>query len=487
MEVRSRIPAPQIILFILAAITIMAFRYGTLHYVSNSLWAEDGPVFYQDASEYGLASLLKPYAGYLHLYPRLVAILSMVFPASLIPFVFFGGWLASIVLLFWTLRRALADRPHYAALAFIIPLLAIMQPHSGETFLSLTNAQWWLASSLAVIASMPWMFGRRVTPIAVVLSLTGPFSVLIFPVAAIQCWRHKRYALLIAMAVGAAAQVAMLLSNPRPSQELDQNIYHWLSNIELFFTFGGASTFVTTISVVFWVGFLISMIRPAAGSYALISCAFFIYAASMYSLKGMPAEISPINNAARYFVIPYTLIVIAALINMRIEKPLYVLPCIALVAVFIGSFHKSTQADMNYSAYAKLSAFERRIMIPIAPFVEGQQGFYIHVNNSAPKAATAANPVPLEDGRALIAKGICAGKRGVGFAADLTVNPAGYVTLYWKDDNDTEYKSVRRWYSKGSQRIQFAFPKGKRPVELQIHSTTPITSASLSNAVTACL
>ena len=46
----------------------------------NTLWAEDGRNFIQDAVNHGpLASLAIPYAGYLHTIPRLIAAVTVSF------------------------------------------------------------------------------------------------------------------------------------------------------------------------------------------------------------------------------------------------------------------------------------------------------------------------------------------------------------------------------------------------------------------------
>ena len=52
-------------------------------------WAEDGAVFYQQAHEFGfLHSVLIPYSGYVHLFPRLIAGLSLLLPLSFVPLFF---------------------------------------------------------------------------------------------------------------------------------------------------------------------------------------------------------------------------------------------------------------------------------------------------------------------------------------------------------------------------------------------------------------
>jgi hypothetical protein len=94
----------------------------------DTLWAEDGLIFLSDALAGGLrGTIAKPYAGYMHLLPRLVAWL-----ASLAPL----GWASAIVsglpallvalsslFVFHASRAALEDEGKRAILAASIVLL----------------------------------------------------------------------------------------------------------------------------------------------------------------------------------------------------------------------------------------------------------------------------------------------------------------------------------------------------------------------------
>lgn len=58
---------------IIAAGILFAFLKLNGNSVEQTLWAEDGTVFINQARELGVSSLWTTYAGYFHIYPRLVA------------------------------------------------------------------------------------------------------------------------------------------------------------------------------------------------------------------------------------------------------------------------------------------------------------------------------------------------------------------------------------------------------------------------------
>ena len=147
------------------------------------LWAEDGPVFIQQAYEMGWQSIFYPYAGYLHLLPRLIAwIYSCIGNPKSIPLVFV--WMTIIFSSFaMTYIGNVASRylPRLSAVAIaIIPLTVV---NLGEVWLTITNLQWVLTPLLAVLLwEMIYENGKKAffESIAIlVLMITGPFGLLL--------------------------------------------------------------------------------------------------------------------------------------------------------------------------------------------------------------------------------------------------------------------------------------------------------------------
>lgn len=65
-----------LLLFLGLAAALLELRFAAPGPIAQYLWAEDGSIFINQAHTLGLAALWQPYAGYLHLYPRLVALLA---------------------------------------------------------------------------------------------------------------------------------------------------------------------------------------------------------------------------------------------------------------------------------------------------------------------------------------------------------------------------------------------------------------------------
>lgn len=106
--------------------------------IARYLWAEDATIFISQAQSLGLASLWQPYAGYLHLYPRLVALLASQFPLIYTPALFFSGWLLAYIFAFSILiHRALQAGIAPLPLAILVFLISI-QPNLGEVFFTIT-------------------------------------------------------------------------------------------------------------------------------------------------------------------------------------------------------------------------------------------------------------------------------------------------------------------------------------------------------------
>jgi len=161
------------------------------------LWAEDGVIFVAQAYSRGIHSIFQPYAGYLHVLPRLItwAYSHLGNPES-IPKAF--AWITTILTgCSVTYIGAVASRylPRLAAVALALTPLAVL--NSGEVWTSVTNLQWVLAPLVAVmlwemtVAELNTDVRSKITIakaiVLLVLMMTGPFGVIFgtFAIAAI--------------------------------------------------------------------------------------------------------------------------------------------------------------------------------------------------------------------------------------------------------------------------------------------------------------
>lgn len=120
-------------------------------------WGEDSWVWYPQAYEQGLTSLLNPETGYLQTFPRLIGLLAQGLPFHLAPTLFavvaFLVQLAPpLFLLTRRLDQAWPDR--MSRLLFALFIVAL--PNSYEVQVNLTNSQWHLAIlAFLVLQSAP--------------------------------------------------------------------------------------------------------------------------------------------------------------------------------------------------------------------------------------------------------------------------------------------------------------------------------------------
>ncbi|HTJ89311.1 MAG TPA: hypothetical protein VL356_03925 [Acidocella sp.] len=164
------------------------FLHGPVVLLHPGLWGEDGWLWYPDAYQYGIKSLLWPDGGYLNTLSRLTAFVVQPAPLVYVPFLF-----ASLALLIQAItaafivsnRMALAWPSALGRLSFA--LIYLVLPNSWEIFGNLTDAQWHLAIlSFLILTSEGPKNIRQVTFDCIVLLLSGvsgPFCILLIPIA----------------------------------------------------------------------------------------------------------------------------------------------------------------------------------------------------------------------------------------------------------------------------------------------------------------
>lgn len=186
------------------------------------LCAEDGSVFLVQHDQLGAGAILQPYQGYLHLLPRIVAWLTgRLFDVAAWPLGYNLGALVvttALLLRFASPRVVLPGRPWLVlALAFVV--------HTGEVWLNITNLQWLAAFFLLLQLGMtpPTSTTGRVGDllIALAVSLTGPFSLLLWPLFVWRWYRSRdrdTALVLLAVSAGAAIQTWLLVTHPAPAE-----------------------------------------------------------------------------------------------------------------------------------------------------------------------------------------------------------------------------------------------------------------------------
>jgi hypothetical protein len=201
-------------LFLIACGITIAHRPDSV--TNPQFWAEDGVLWYPCAYTEGLRCLAQPVVGYLQTLPRLVAFMAQFLPIVDAPALFNMVAIVIEVLpaVFLMGRRFSRISPTARLLLVILYLLL---PNSGEVHANLTSAQWHAALlAFMVVIAQPAadLASRNFDVVVLVLSgLTGPFCILLFPIAVAVWWIHRSSrGRFVNMAVVAGCAVAQLSS-----------------------------------------------------------------------------------------------------------------------------------------------------------------------------------------------------------------------------------------------------------------------------------
>lgn len=209
------------LLLVAASITVIILRRPDVM-LDPQFWAEDGKIWFANAHSLGAwQSLLLPQNGYLQTLSRLGAGSAMLVPMRWAPLVF--NLVAIIVQILPVLllngARGRALVPSLAA-RLVLSVLYIAQPYTTEVHANLTNAQWHLAVSAALVCCFNHWKGKwqAVFDLGLVAlsGVSGPFCILLLPGVAWLAYRRRdrRTAWLLGFLV-ACAVVQLALAIPQ--------------------------------------------------------------------------------------------------------------------------------------------------------------------------------------------------------------------------------------------------------------------------------
>ncbi len=178
------------------------------------LVAEDGSIFIEDNLSYGIGSLVVPYAGYLHVLPRLIAWVGGIFPLHSQPaaLVWITMGLVSVTFYFIGTWTSWAERIAVAAFFTFAPM-------GGYLMYSPTNLQWFTGLALALLAvhpaPRPAHVGGQIflIVIASAAALSGPFAIITLPAMIWRAWHSRtRFDIILALSqvIAASTQMAVL-------------------------------------------------------------------------------------------------------------------------------------------------------------------------------------------------------------------------------------------------------------------------------------
>lgn len=493
------------------------------YFPGKYLWAEDGSIFINEAQTMGIASIWNSYAGYLHVYPRLIAVIANNLGLIYAPTIFLIGWFIAYLFMFYVLLNAAKSLQVDFITALFLTILIALQPNNGEAFFNLTNAQWLTGTALILLllthTNERFSFSISKLILILVLGLTGPFSLIIIPILVLKLIMlhdfKKNYWIYLVTLGGASIQLAFLIKSPRIALENINNVpWDWfLSFFQL--TLFSVNSIATMIAVLlFWALFISLICNKTANANnkligLLLLTASLLILSSLYLIKQGPLALATwsMGRGHRYTWIPYTLIFFAFALaqdKKRIRQSL-----MFGLALFIcyQNFRSILRLEVNlqFQSFVNFSKYID-VIIPIHPQWPRFPGWHINttslnLNKSQLENIKQIN-LNLHDFSALNAKieilnkmlhvdsngvnpsllyanPVICNAVDIGIEIVLNRNKEGWIQVFWDGNKQfLETKSLRRWYPSGEITAQFAFPNEKDGVFIRFD---PIDSVGMSD------
>jgi hypothetical protein len=372
-------------------------------FFSPNLWAEDSTVFLVQQRELGFASLGVPYAGYLHILPRTIALICGLFPLEYLPL----AYLAFDVALTLGVCLYVCTRPWIPRLVgFLMGGVIVMVPHSGEVYLALCNLQWVVACTLPFLCWEPpfkttWRF-LGFSLMMVLVGLSGPFIVVLFPLFLIRLIRSVKSAkrneiLFFALASAVIAVQVYFILHQKPGTEAPQPFdSHWTDWADalfvrpfVYYLFGPALTDHLALFGKIFAPVLIGLLTfgavTAKSPHRSVMCYFLLVAGifnagMLYRFLSNPCAASPFGGGARYFYQSYVFLasvcVWMAVVYQGWRRKT-ALVCLGLSLLSSASaFNMQPRSDFQWKNRVRMLNVQKRIVVPVNP-----EGWTVELHN----------------------------------------------------------------------------------------------------------
>jgi hypothetical protein len=315
----------------------------------DTVWAEDGVVFLSRAMESSLPEALDdPYAGYLHVVPRIAAEVATLVPiarASLALALLGAGLTAGAAVLVYVASaghvRSAPLRAFLAAMLVLHPIVAV------ESLNSLALAQWPLTYAAFWVAL--WRPVRAWATVAagvflLLVMLSAPLAVMLLPflllrAVVVRRWLDRLPALLFT--AGLAVQVLILLtrpnSSPPPGGSLGELLetYRILVTTPAVFGFAFADALrpwagggVAVAAVVVWVAVVLAALRPGRRhrltAVLLAAMSLVAFGVGVYGRNAAPSVLAAFADgvrpaSTRFALVPIMLLLSALALALAVD------------------------------------------------------------------------------------------------------------------------------------------------------------------------
>jgi hypothetical protein len=275
---------------------------------------EDGQIFYLGT---WFSAPWTPYAGYLHLVPRLAAYAERAVPVAFAPLV--GNLFALAVTAGVATFIACGPLPGDRRVRAAVGLFVVLAPLSTEVLGSLTYVQWYLAIFLFAFVLVVRPSRRWILPLTLA-GLTGPFSMISLPVYVIRSRRDRSFApFALMVAVCAAIQAGELATSARVLNAPIGNLANDLAlRLLVAPTVGLAAVPIRDSALL--PGLLVAVLAVAAiGSVPRSLSLLLLYVVAAFGVLGVVARpdgglLTDLAADTRYFFLPATALGVMALV-----------------------------------------------------------------------------------------------------------------------------------------------------------------------------
>ena len=339
-------------------------------------WAEDGKIFFLDDYAFGWKAVSHLYAGYLHVWPRLLAFVAGYFPLLWIPLI---DKLASLFTHFILLSIiALRRFPGTHAQKVVMMLLTSLLPNGGEVFLNLANSITFCGVILIAICSCApaeRMVSRLFEALLLfIIACSGPFVLFFLPVIIVfSVWNEQaKQAMLfrgIALTSAFAVQASVFSFGMRVEPpHWNSSIQAWLVAMGKFFfaivfgqtPLGNWLQFVLAIGVLaalllcFWETFVRASKKgewQMPVSLFWLACAATQHAACLYIARSYPDVLNPYTSNPRYFYPSYLFILWGLVLDVSEPQRATLRKAIVTLSIFFSLifFHTTSRfVDLHW-------------------------------------------------------------------------------------------------------------------------------------------
>lgn len=201
--------------------------------LNAQFFAEDGTVFFKDAFELAIGdAIIKPYAGYFHLVPRIIAAFCALFPVSTIPTIY-----SAISLLITGICVSWFYLPHFRFivrndLLRLLFVLALVLGPNHDALMKLTYIQWYalLWATLVTLMRPPknyWIWCLIILGL-IVTFWTSPTTLILLPIWLLKLIyskiRKEKYIAGFIIVIGILCFVSIIVIPPSGQATIDERL-----------------------------------------------------------------------------------------------------------------------------------------------------------------------------------------------------------------------------------------------------------------------